>query len=316
MIYEDIKLNKYSKIKWIGIHNKTITFRQNRFWLKRAHSKIAFSIVVMGQEMHIEIEADTSLEFDEFFLWTCKIRRFEYLFDGAFYNLTQCYIDNDEITEIVSKKENAYFQSEGYKHSIPIVLSNIEYKQYFIRWMKIEKKCMPINQIVLYANNTRGITADVRLALLAECYETFAFELEKMGYIFIKKRPTTSRTIQCNNCNNQITIKSKNKRKTLSDCLEAVIDFYGRPVFSTEYRRRKSLLRHIVATRNKIFHVKLKRNRSLKGDKCAFYAIKMDWMYRYIILCLITGKREKIDSVIKKPISKFEEEFSQLIYHV
>ena len=316
MIYEDIKLNKYSKIKWIGIHNKTITFRQNRFWLKRAHSKIAFSIVVMGQEMHIEIEADTSLKFDEFLLWTCKIRRFEYLFDGAFYNLTQCYIDNDEITEIVSKKENAYFQSEGYKHSIPIVLSNIEYKQYFIRWMKIEKKYMPINQIVLYANNTRGITADVRLALLAECYETFAFELEKMGYIFIKKRSTTSRTIQCNNCNNHITIKSKNIRKTLSDCLEAVIDFYGRPVFSVEYRRRKSLLRHIVATRNKIFHVKLKRNRSLKGDKCAFYAIKMDWMYRYIILCLITGKREKIDSVIKKPISKFEEEFPQLIYHV
>ena len=68
MKYEDIKNIKYSKIKWVGTYKKTLVFRNNQFWLKRADRKINFSIAILGQEMHISIETDVPLELEELFL--------------------------------------------------------------------------------------------------------------------------------------------------------------------------------------------------------------------------------------------------------
>lgn len=88
----------------------------------------------------------------------------------------------------------------------------------------------------------------------------------------------------------------------------------GKTIFSREYRRRKTLIQKIVKTRNKVFHVNAKQNGVLGGAQCGFYAIKLEWMFRYIIWLEMGFPKDKLDVVIEKEIKKFESQFSNLIY--
>ena len=124
-----------------------------------------------------------------------------------------------------------------------------------------------------------------------------------------------AKPITCSKCGYQHLNKNRS-RKTLGSCLESVIRVYGKPVFSTEYRRKRSLVKHIVKTRNKIFHVKTNSKGALGGGQSGFYAIKLDWMYRYIILCLVTGNRQIMDYELEKNVLAFETTFPQLVYHI
>ena len=45
-----------------------------------------------------------------------------------------------------------------------------------------------------------------------------------------------------------------------------------------------------------------------------FYAIKLEWMFRYIIWLEMGFPKDKLDVVIKKEIKKFESQFPNLIY--
>lgn len=92
------------------------------------------------------------------------------------------------------------------------------------------------------------------------------------------------------------------------------IKAYGKTIFSREYRRRKTLIQKIVKTRNKVFHVNAKQNGVLDGAQCGFYAIKLEWMFRYIIWLEMGFPKDKLDVVIKKEIKKFESQFPNLIY--
>lgn len=101
---------------------------------------------------------------------------------------------------------------------------------------------------------------------------------------------------------------------TLACCLSAILENYGKPIFTTEYRRRKSLVNRIVKTRNKVFHVNSRQKKALKGSNSGFYAIKLEWMYRYIIWLLMGYDRERLDEIVSKQILKFEQAFPNLIY--
>ena len=312
--FTDIKKDKYYKILWTGNHSMSLSFRKHKFTVKRNYIKYSFLVSVCGDEMRIEVEANELVELEILYSWVCQIRRFEYLFDGSFYIMCKCCLDEVDLTQIIGKSENAYFQMERGKHIIKLQFNDRDYKRHFVNWIKLEKNFHLINQMLLYASNTRGITADIRIAMLAECYEPFALELEKRGYITVQK-VLPAKPITCSKCGYQHLNKNRS-RKTLGSCLESVIRVYGKPVFSTEYRRKRSLVKHIVKTRNKIFHVKTNSKGALGGGQSGFYAIKLDWMYRYIILCLVTGNRQIMDYELEKNVLAFETTFPQLVYHI
>ncbi len=65
--------------------------------------------------------------------------------------------------------------------------------------------------------------------------------------------------------------------------MTTLIETYGKTIFYSEYQKRKSLIKKIVKTRNKVFHVNAKQKNILDGEQCGFYAIKLEWLFRYII---------------------------------
>ena len=85
-------------------------------------------------------------------------------------------------------------------------------------------------------------------------------------------------------------------------------------MFATQVRYLQILIQKIVKTRNKVFHVNAKQKGVLGGAQCGFYAIKLEWMFRYIIWLEMGFPKDKLDVVIEKEIKKFESQFSNLIY--
>ncbi|MCD8103955.1 MAG: hypothetical protein LUF35_02875 [Lachnospiraceae bacterium] len=299
--YEEIKGEMHSKLVWCGENSHYALFKGNRIQLTRNRSKYDVIVNHIGTTKRIEITCIGQVELEKLYLLLGEIRQFEYLFEGAFFLMRECLVDDEDITAVIQEVELGYFQSSKYLHEIPVVLTDAEYKKYFLRWVKLARKRAIINQMILYASNVNGITSDVRLAMLAESFNMLAKKMEKENLLSIIPEPDTYSKITCQHCG-QLNSKRIKGRKTLSCCLNSVIGQYGMPVFSTEYRRRKSLITHIVKTRNKVFHVDSGKRGYLSGGQCGFYSVKLDWMYRYVCLIQIGIDKTILDNAISKKI--------------
>ena len=93
-----------------------------------------------------------------------------------------------------------------------------------------------INQVALFANCLNGLTADVRISMLAECFEAFGKRLEKEKKIIVKSENNTTRTVQCENCKEKFELSIRGK-KSFACYMTALIETYGKTIFSREYRR-------------------------------------------------------------------------------
>lgn len=149
--------------------------------------------------------------------------------------------------------------------------------------------------------------------MLIECYEALGRKLEKLHILSVAPETNTSRQVTCSNCGGSHSIPIRGK-KTLACYVSALVEKYGKPVFLTEFRRRRSLIARMIKTRNKVFHVNPKQKKVLKGGQCGFYAVKLEWMFRYIIWILMGYNQAKLDAVISKEVMKFESDFKNLIY--
>lgn len=311
--YEQLKNELCSCIEWIGENNKYICFEKRSFTFQKNSVTYSVEISVIQTEKCITIKSQVPVQFERLYLYLGDVRRYEYLFDGAFYVMSKCLADENEVTEAVKSAELGYFQSARSKHKIALELDDRDYKKYFLKWLKIQNNLGIINQMALFANGVNGLTADVRLSMMLECYESLGKKLEKARILSVASEPNTFRQVTCSNCGgfHSITVRGK---KTLACYVNALVEKYGKPIFSTEFRRRKSLITHMIKTRNKVFHVNPKQRKVLKGGQCGFYAVKLEWMFRYIIWILMGYDQEKLDSVISKEVIKFENDFSNLIY--
>lgn len=313
MDYNQLKEKLYSSIKWCGENRKYICFENSSFSFQKDHVIFCVNISVLLTKKNIVIQSNVPVEFEQLYLYLNDVRRFEYLSDGAFYAMKECFANNEDVSEIIKSVELGYFQSEGCKHKIPLELSDKEYKKYFLKWSALQKKLGIINQMTLFANCVNGLTSDLRLSMLSECLESLGKKLEKSGAITVYREPDSNRTINCTNCGKPNSVRIKGK-KTLACYMKAIIDQYGKPIFATEFRRRKSLINHIVKTRNKVFHVDSKKKNTLRKNQNGFYAIKLEWLFRYIICLQMGYNKNELDIVVGKEIVKFENEFPQLIY--
>lgn len=167
--------------------------------------------------------------------------------------------------------------------------------------------------MILFANCLNGLTSDIRISMLAECFEALGKRLEKEKKIVVKSEPNTTRRVKCKKCQEEFKLPNSRK-KTFACYMTTLIETYGKTIFNSEYRRRKSLIKKIVKTRNKVFHVNAKQKNILDGKQCGFYAIKLEWLFRYIIWIELGFPKEKLDLVIEKEIREFENQFPQLLY--
>ena len=300
-------MTNYSKIEWIGENPHHISASGYEFVLQKDYIKYYVTIHYIATKQIFLIESSEPVDVNVLQMWVDELRRFEYLFQGAFYVLESCKVDDEEITAEIRKIEQGYFKNAVYQHFIRLHLTNKQYKSYFLRWMKLEKRLGIINKMMLYSSNMQGLPVELRLAIASECYESLSEMLEKKGYLTVKREPDNNIKQTCPHCQKKYVIKVKGK-KTFRTRLLAVMEMYGKPIFSTEYRKRKSLISRIVKTRNKVFHVKQKfgcnAQRKQKLEKrlnkkyCGFYSIKLDWMYRYIVLLLLRVDRNEWSSII------------------
>ena len=312
--YEELRTEKYSELVWYGRDEKYINVKLSRINLKRHNVKLYIEVSLTCCEKKIMISSDRAISFEELYMYLGSVRRYEYLFDGTFYKMKSCIADGKDVTETLLEIETGYFRYSKYGARLLINISDKDYTRFFRNWLIAEQRLGIINQMMLYADNIPHLTADIRLAMVAETYEAFAKLLEKLGEIRIAKEPTVYKEIICQNCSykNQIPIKG---RKTLKGCLTAVIDKYGKIVFSTEFRRRRRLIKKIVKTRNKVFHVNRRQSDVLASNSLGFYVIKLNLLYRYIILNMIGVKKETLDRSFSGIVSKYERKFPNCIFN-
>ena len=311
--YEQLKNEMCSSIEWRGENNTYICFEKSSFAFQRNHVIYSVEVSVIQTEKCIMIKSQLPVQFESLYLYVGDVRRYEYLFDGAFYVMNKCLADGNEVTKAVKSVELGYFQSARLKHKIPLELDDKEYKKYFLKWLKLQNDLGIINQMMLFANGVNGLTADVRISMLVECYEALGRKLERLHILSVVPEPNTSRQVTCSNCGGSHSISIRGK-KTLACYVNALVEKYGKPVFSTEFRRRRSLIAHMIKTRNKVFHINPKQKKVLKGEQCGFYAVKLECMFRYIIWILMGYDQEKLDTVVSKEVVKFESDFTDLIY--
>ncbi len=312
---------KYTQIVWEGENSHYVYMSRRTIVIQRNCVNFQISIQYIATKQIIEIQSSEPVEMVLLNDLVDELRRFEYLFNGAFHVMESCMVNSVDITNLIRKTELGYFQNAGFKYMIPLFLTDKEYKKFFLQWEKLERSLRAINQTILYGNNVRGLPVDIKLALLIECYEALAKKLEKGGYVKIAKEPDRLCKVVCPYCK-QSYMKNIKGNKTLASCLLAVLKTYGKPVFSTEYRRKNSMVRCFVNIRVKVFHVKSKkencRNRKkrkfLSGPQCRFYAIKFDWLYRYIIWILLGIDQSKLDQAIEPQIAALEKEYPWLLY--
>ncbi len=311
--YKQLKCELCSCHEWRGENRAYVCFEKNSFEFQRNHVVYNIEISVRKIEKCIVIKSQVPVQFERLYLYLGDVRRYEYLFDGAFYTMSKCLADGNEVTETIKSVELGYFQSARSKHKIPLELNDREYKKFFLKWIKLQNEFGIINQMNLFASCINRLTADVRISMLIECYEALGKKLEKLHLLTVIPEQNSSRQVNCPNCGCIYSISIRGK-KTLACYVYAIIEKYGKPIFNTEFRRRKSLIGHIIKTRNKVFHVNAKQRKVLKGGQCGFYAVKLDWLFRYIIWILMGYNQDKLDDLVSKEVVKFESEFSQLIY--
>ena len=184
--YDQLKTQRHLSLEWRGINSTQICFEKSCFSFKKDHVTYTIEIAVIGDEKKISISVDTPTTFEKIYHYLGDIRRYEYLVDGAFYCMKKCETDGIDVTNSITDVELPYFFSEKYKHKIPLELTDKEYKRYFLKWLKLQSSLGIINQVALFANCLNGLTADVRISMLAECFEAFGKRLEKEKKIIVK----------------------------------------------------------------------------------------------------------------------------------
>ena len=285
---------KNVSLKWCGFYRNypNSMAKQINFTLQKNHILYTIEILVQCNKKTINIRASEPVYRETLLNYLDDIRRFDYLVDGTFYRTEKCEADTSDITKRITGYELSYFSCSKDNCKIPLEFSDKDYKHFFLKWIKVQSEFWLINQVSLFASCSNGLPADVRVSMLAECFEGLG------------KYPK---------CQEHFELKLPNK-KSFANYLNAFIETYGKSIFSNEYRRRKTLIQKIVGTRNKVFHVYDRKKKTLKGEQCGVYAIKLEYLLRYILLLEIGISKDKLDLTIGKVIAEFDNKFQNYLY--
>ena len=97
--YNAIKGNKYTKLIWVGKNESYSIFEEKTLQFQKNNIVYCIKVLLLHDEKRIEVECSTSVELKRLYSWLCKLRQFEYLFDGAFYVLQSFLLDEEDFTD-------------------------------------------------------------------------------------------------------------------------------------------------------------------------------------------------------------------------
>ena len=286
-------------------------FRENSISIKRKSIVYKINIRLTANRKEIVIISDKECTVMEMYYHTMEIMRFENLFDGLFFSVQSFVADGIEYVECIKDIQLAYFGSTKRYVNFQLNFNNKDYKKYFNRWMKIEKRNKIIHPVFLFSSYLDGMTVDLRMALLLEIFEPLAEEFHKRGDIVLVKPPYKHFSNKCKKCGALVSRDVPNKELTFADKIKPLIKKYGKEIFASE--NKSKLVSKAVKVRNKVDHVKADTANVMNGKQCGFYIYKFSLMYRYIMLLELGIDEKNVVQIISDWVKSFDEQYTHLI---
>lgn len=231
-----------------------------------------------------------------------QLERLLMLFDGRFIPLVDLkFTDNlnesfesgfeaEKARKEALRKRLKYFDSADYLQIDDIKLiefQDVLTSELFGRWLKLLDELDIINQMYLYAVSDNGMPMDVPLAFLTELAEPMVEILKEQKGLYEDLHPGKRGTL-------------------LLDCLKALADQYGSPVFDNEPNLDLLLLK-LKENRHRIMHIK-REQQHLQFDRkdCVLYINKLSLVYRHIIFDLLGITQDKYYQQLEKITSTLD----------
>lgn len=228
-----------------------------------------------GMVRTIRISSNDEIMIKTLYKYLVDIERLLNILDGAFIPLKDIEIlgkgkkiDYKIYADQIIAQRLKYFQSSKI-YSINIDRL-IEYERVLDgtlleSWKYLVEELGVINQLYLYACSDCGLTIDVICAFLIQISEPLV-EYLKQKKIFA------------------------NKPRYLKDCIMLLIKKYGCYIFRQEIQcNLEEICKRMVNTRVNIMHIKKKQKQPcLNSKECILYSIKMTYLYRVVILNLLS----------------------------
>ena len=282
-------------------------FRENRIRIKRQKVFYNITICLTGNKKKIIVEADSQSLVQDMYYIIMEILRFENLFEGLFYSVTEFWADEIDCLKEIKDIQLAYYESTKQYTYFEIDFSDKVYKSYYSKWLKREKKNRLIHPVFLFSTYLEGMPVDLRLAILLEIFEPLAEELHNRGEIVLVKEPFITYHNKCKNCGAYVSRKDKNKKLSFNDKIKPLIKKYGKIIFEDD--NRKKLVEKSIKIRNKIDHVNVDTKNVLSGEQCGVYLYKYSLLYRYIVLLDIGIDSSQIEPAMKLWLDYFNHKY-------
>lgn len=285
--------------------------RSNHICIKRKNIYYDITIKLVVNKKEIIIEADSDSTIYNMYSIVMEILRFENMFEGIFYSTQSFEVDGIECIDSIKEIQRAYYGSTKQYTYFGIDFSDKEYKTYYIKWLKREKKNKLIHPVFLYSTYLEGMPVDLRLAILLEIFEPLAEEMHERGEIELVKSPYVIFTNNCKQCGAVVSRKQPNKKLTFEDKLKPLIKKYGKKIFAGDTKSK--LISKAVKIRNKVDHVKADTKNVMSGKQCGAYIYKFSLMYRYMMLLEIGIASSELETTMEKWLEKFNSEYKSLM---
>lgn len=215
-----------------------------------------------------------------------------------------------KIIDAGEERALAYYSGSNYYTKFSQPMNDTKYKNGFCAWERFDKEYRLMNQMYHNMGYGRGITSDLRLALLTEVSEPLSKLLESNNLLSIEKEtPVRIQKITCPNCAGNFEREIK-LDATFADKIRAIISNYGNEIFAGD--DIDTIIKKTVNTRNKLLHVNYKKKEILSGGECGFYVKKYVDMYRMVLMKYLRIYSEDNQKELEDSIKKFNENFPQL----
>lgn len=273
---------------------KYVVWEECTFSFKDKNILYNIDVKNIGNKKEITIVTDKQVIFSEMFHNLISVITFENLFDGVFYKMTSCLINNEkEISSNLKGKMLSFHSSTIQLNHIAFEVSNTVYANYYKLWRVLINKIGITHNMFLYAFYSTELPADIKISLVLQSFEPLSEVLEKQRLIHIRLY--------------------QHKEKTFRNRLNAIINKYGKNIFKSEWSIKNILLTRAVNTRNKVCHVISNKHECFTGKESGLYIYKFGVLYKSILLRLLNVSVQDIEKKEIEYIKFMDNKFSEYL---
>lgn len=251
-----------------------------------AEADVGFDVhIEQGPKRVITVASDTPVYWPSLLKPLYELERLLMIFDGSFLSLKDLQYtcpnnpalateaDCDIVRKHALVQRLNYFTPSGLAKSQKRLVDfwDVLTPEMCEQWSALLEELDIANQTYLYVLSENGMPVDLLLAFLIELAEPMVEIVNKERKLFPSLAPGGERT-------------------SLKQCLNALINTYGRAIFRQEMEDDYGdLLRKLVKSRVRIMHIKLHQGKGsfFDGEQSWYYSSKVSLLYRVILLDLL-----------------------------